>query len=90
MCRLNATEVYQTLSLSYGVSEDTQTRAFARRLCGAFAALGARGTSVLVASGDGGVCGALPGNCTRFGAVIPADCPWSVCMSPRASARAHV
>jgi len=39
--------------------------------------LGARGTSVLVASGDGGVGGSRPNNtCTTFIPTFPASCPW--------------
>jgi tripeptidyl-peptidase-1 len=46
-------------------------------LCQAFARLGARGTSVLVASGDGGVAGSRPNNtCTTFVPTLPANCPY--------------
>lgn len=44
-------------------------------MCQAYATLGARGTSILFASGDGGVGGGHPEPCTDFIAVFPASCP---------------
>jgi tripeptidyl-peptidase-1 len=46
-------------------------------LCNIFMQLGARGTSVLVASGDGGVAGIAPDStCTTFIPTFPASCPY--------------
>lgn len=45
-------------------------------ICNAYAQLGARGVSVLFASGDGGVSGNQASNdCTQFVPVFPASCP---------------
>ncbi|KAF8638577.1 hypothetical protein AX17_002119 [Amanita inopinata Kibby_2008] len=44
-----------TISTSYGDDEQTVPESFARRACGGFAQLGARGVSLLFSSGDGGV-----------------------------------
>ncbi|KAK8042933.1 tripeptidyl-peptidase sed3 [Apiospora phragmitis] len=45
------------LSISYADDEQSVPRAYAARVCDLFAQLSARGTTVLVASGDGGVRG---------------------------------
>jgi tripeptidyl-peptidase-1 len=45
------------------------------KLCNAYMGLGARGTSVLFASGDGGVEGGHSQQCTTFQAAFPAVCP---------------
>ncbi|AEO67311.1 uncharacterized protein THITE_2025173, partial [Thermothielavioides terrestris NRRL 8126] len=45
------------LSISYADDEASVPRAYARRVCDLFAALAARGVSVLVATGDGGAAG---------------------------------
>ncbi|KAI0054617.1 family S53 protease [Artomyces pyxidatus] len=44
----------QVLTTSYGQTENTVSRSLATSLCNAYMQLGARGTSVLFASGDGG------------------------------------
>lgn len=65
------------LSLSYGFNENTLTTSNANSICNAFAQLGARGVSVIVASGDGGVAGSRPSNsCTTFVPTFPASCPY--------------
>jgi tripeptidyl-peptidase I len=71
------TEPFQVLSSSYGESEDTQSLAFAQKLCSTYAQLGARGTSIIYGSGDGGVCGTLPANCSdsSFFPTFPSGCP---------------
>lgn len=48
------TELPQVLSISYSEFEQTWPEKQAQRVCNMFAALGARGVSVLVASGDHG------------------------------------
>lgn len=69
-----------TISVSYGEEESTVPKNYAIRVCNMFGQLGARGVSVLFASGDYGVglrC-QKPGNSatSRFGPMFPASCPW--------------
>lgn len=45
----------QTISTSYGDEEQTVPIEYAKRVCGMFAQLGARGVTFLFSSGDGGV-----------------------------------
>ncbi|KAJ7167615.1 subtilisin-like protein [Mycena filopes] len=52
---LSSNHVVQTISTSYGDDEQTVPLTYARRVCQRFAELGCRGSSVLFASGDGGV-----------------------------------
>ncbi|KAI9462798.1 subtilisin-like protein [Lactarius psammicola] len=69
----------QTIDLSYGADELAMPLNLAKSLCRLFAQLGARGVTVLVASGDHGVGG---GNCrdqygnVYFRPTFPASCPW--------------
>ncbi|KAG8678870.1 hypothetical protein FRC08_017416 [Ceratobasidium sp. 394] len=71
-----------TISTSYGDDEQTVPRDYAIRVCNMFAQLGARGVSLLFASGDGGVgegecltdSGVLPEK--RFVPTFPATCPF--------------
>ncbi|KZP30472.1 subtilisin-like protein [Athelia psychrophila] len=78
----NQTTVAQTLTTSYGDDEQSIPHDYATRVCNGFAALGARGVSILFSSGDFGV-GA--GTCktnngkndkTQFQPVFPASCPY--------------
>lgn len=55
--------VPQTMSSSYGDNEQTVPRDYADTVCNQFMKLGARGVSVLVSSGDGGVGGGQPSQC---------------------------
>jgi tripeptidyl-peptidase-1 len=68
------------ISTSYGEPEKTVPRAYAERVCTQFAQLGARGVSLLFASGDEGVgetCLTNDGrNTTTFKPVFPAACPF--------------
>ncbi|KAJ7210567.1 subtilisin-like protein [Mycena pura] len=64
------------MTTSYGENEGDLTPALAIKLCNAYMALGARGTSVLFASGDGGVEGGHGQNCTTFQPAFPASCPY--------------
>ncbi|KAB5591885.1 Tripeptidyl-peptidase I [Ceratobasidium theobromae] len=71
----------QTISTSYGDDEQTVPLDYAIRVCNSFAQLGARGVSVLFASGDFGVgagdCKTNDGtNRTRFQPTFPASCPF--------------
>jgi tripeptidyl-peptidase-1 len=65
------------MSISYGYNENAMAASNANSLCNAFAQLAARGVSVIVASGDGGVAGSRPNNsCTAFVPTFPASCPY--------------
>ncbi|RDB20087.1 Tripeptidyl-peptidase sed2 [Hypsizygus marmoreus] len=77
-----------SISTSYGDDEQTVPKSFALRACAGFAQLGARGVSLMFASGDGGVgdndpnpatqqCFTNDGrNATRFIPGFPASCPF--------------
>ncbi|KAH9913300.1 peptidase S8/S53 domain-containing protein [Fomitopsis serialis] len=54
---LNLTTVPQTVTTSYGLDENLVSEKLATTLCNAYAALGARGVSLIFPSGDGGVSG---------------------------------
>ncbi|OSD02191.1 family S53 protease [Trametes coccinea BRFM310] len=66
----------QVLTTSYGQSEFFVSRNLAVNLCRAHAQLGARGVSILFASGDGGVSGGHTSSCTTFVPVWPSGCPY--------------
>lgn len=55
--------VPQTVTSSYGDNEQTVPRDYADSVCSQFVKLAARGVSILVSSGDGGVSGGQSGNC---------------------------
>ncbi|TAQ83531.1 hypothetical protein B7494_g8146 [Chlorociboria aeruginascens] len=74
---LSNSSLPNTISISYGDDEDTVPLDYADEVCNLFSQLGARGVSVLVASGDSGV----GDTCTESGArqfqtSFPASCPW--------------
>ncbi|KUJ07644.1 tripeptidyl-peptidase 1 precursor [Mollisia scopiformis] len=70
------------ISTSYADDEQTVPKAYAERVCKQFAQLGARGVSVLFASGDRGVginntCISNDGkNTTTFVPLFPSGCPY--------------
>ncbi|KAJ7656303.1 family S53 protease-like protein [Mycena polygramma] len=66
----------QVMTTSYGENEADISSALATKLCNAYMAMGARGTSVLFASGDGGVEGGSAQQCKVFQAAFPAGCPF--------------
>lgn len=70
----------KSLSISYGENEQEIPLSYANQVCNLFAQLGARGTTVLVASGDSGTgdfCQANDGtNATRFQPQFPGSCPY--------------
>ncbi|KAJ6577615.1 Pro-kumamolisin, activation domain-containing protein [Mycena capillaripes] len=68
--------VPQVLTTSYGDSEAAISKPHAFKLCNAYAAFGARSSSVLFASGDGGVEGPQPRSCTKHQATFPSGCPF--------------
>ncbi|KZT03971.1 family S53 protease [Laetiporus sulphureus 93-53] len=74
---LGETSPPQVVSTSYGTDESSIGEMFALSLCNAYAQLGARGVSVLFASGDGGVSGNKDdGSCTAFVPTFPSGCPF--------------
>ncbi|KAJ6495850.1 subtilisin-like protein [Mycena vulgaris] len=71
------------VTTSYGPMENQFESSVAKKICDSYMALGARGISVLFASGDGGVRGShdnssIPGVCESnvFIPVFPASCPY--------------
>ena len=71
-------EIPRTISLGYGTEEPDISLEYANALCEMFAQLGARGVSVLAASGDAGV-GQGKGCLTKYGypqfyTIFPASC----------------
>jgi tripeptidyl-peptidase-1 len=64
------------LTTSYGQNENTISRSLATSLCNAYMQLGARGTSILFASGDGGVSGSQSATCKTFVPTFPSGCPF--------------
>ncbi len=52
------------------------TRCEFSNLCNAYMQLGVRGTSILFASGDGGVSGSQSANCKTFVPTFPSGCPF--------------
>ncbi|KAK3991102.1 tripeptidyl-peptidase [Cladorrhinum sp. PSN332] len=84
-------EIPHVLSISYADDELSVPEAYARKVCDLFAALTARGTSILVASGDGGAAGTGTTQCEvattdpstnltkkkrSYIATFPASCPY--------------
>lgn len=66
----------KTLSVSYGDDEPGVNYGYAVRVNAEFKKAGARGISIMFASGDGGVSGSQPGECTKFIPTFPAASPW--------------
>ncbi|TDL21547.1 subtilisin-like protein [Rickenella mellea] len=66
----------QVLTTSYAQNEDTVSQTLANSLCNAYMQLGARGVSILFASGDGGVSGSQYARCTNFVPTFPSVCPF--------------
>jgi tripeptidyl-peptidase-1 len=65
------------ITISYGDDEWSLSPEYARRVSAEFASLGARGVSILAASGDSGVGGdGTDDNCTRVLPTFPASSPW--------------
>ncbi|KAJ7195123.1 family S53 protease [Mycena pura] len=64
------------LTTSYGFNEEDLPLSLAVGMCNAYMQLGAVGISVLFASGDGGVGGVQPTECTTFVPTAPGGCPF--------------
>ncbi|TFK49384.1 subtilisin-like protein [Heliocybe sulcata] len=73
---LDMDQPQQVLTTSYGQNENTVSRSLANNLCNAYMQLGARGTSILFASGDGGVSGSQSSSCRNFVPTFPSGCPY--------------
>ncbi|KAI0655029.1 family S53 protease [Cubamyces menziesii] len=73
---LSLTNQPQVLTTSYGFNEPDLTSTMANNVCSAYMALGARGTSILFSSGDGGVSGSQSQRCTTFIPTFPSGCPF--------------
>ncbi|KAA1474745.1 family S53 protease [Dentipellis sp. KUC8613] len=73
---LNDSNTPHVFTTSYGFNEPGIPASIANKLCNAYAQLGARGTSVLFSSGDGGVSGSQNSQCTTFVPTFPSTCPF--------------
>ncbi|TGZ76936.1 subtilisin-like protein [Ascodesmis nigricans] len=77
---LDQHQLPSVLSTSYGENEQSVPLAYRIHVCTKFRALGARGVSVIFASGDSGPGSSCTtndgGNQTRFMPQFPAACPW--------------
>ncbi|RDW92293.1 hypothetical protein BP5796_01687 [Coleophoma crateriformis] len=81
---LGQKELPQVISSSYGDDEQTVPKSYAERVCRSFAQLGARGITLFVSSGDGGLgdedgsaCFTNDGkNTSTFLPEFPASCPF--------------
>ncbi|KAI0696979.1 subtilisin-like protein [Cerioporus squamosus] len=74
---LNLTATPKVVTISYGFDEPGFPTSAANTLCNQYAQLGARGTTVLYASGDGGVAGSRFSNsCSTFIPTFPSGCPY--------------
>jgi tripeptidyl-peptidase-1 len=70
------TPISNVVTTSYSYNENSISLALATKLCNAYAAAGSKGVSLLFSSGDGGVTGTKPGNCTTtFVPTFPDGCP---------------
>ncbi|KAI0331226.1 subtilisin-like protein [Cubamyces sp. BRFM 1775] len=70
-------ELPQVLTTSFGFNANDIPATIGSNLCNAYAQLGARGTTVLFASGDGGVSGVqATQDCTTFIPSFPSTCPF--------------
>ncbi|KIK69755.1 hypothetical protein GYMLUDRAFT_34144 [Collybiopsis luxurians FD-317 M1] len=66
----------QVLTTSYGFNEADLGSTLANRVCNSYMTLGARGTSILFSSGDGGVSGSQSQSCTNFVPTFPSTCQY--------------
>ncbi|KAJ7176448.1 subtilisin-like protein [Mycena filopes] len=73
---LGEEEIPNVVTTSYIEEEETMAPELAFKLCEAYMALGARGTSLLFGSGDAGVAGSGAFACTTFLNTFPAGCPY--------------
>ncbi|KAJ7738332.1 subtilisin-like protein, partial [Mycena metata] len=78
---LSDTKAPQVMTTSYGWNEIDLSKALALKLCQAYVQLGARGTSILFSSGNGGVAGAQRAQCHRYEPTFPSGCPYVTSVS---------
>jgi tripeptidyl-peptidase-1 len=80
LINLDDDELPHTISLSYGEDEQSVPANYSRIVCDMIGQLGARGVTVVFASGDTGVGSACQSNdgknTTRFLPIFPAACPY--------------
>lgn len=70
------TDLVRLFSVSYGDVESSLSAEYMTRINAEFAKLGARGVSILFASGDDGVGGDFSSKCKQFEPNFPATSPW--------------
>ena len=76
LLNLTDADLPTTVSISYGDSEGTVPLSYAQSVCNLFAQVGARGVSILAASGDGGAdCGTSNGSDILV-PIFPGGCPY--------------
>lgn len=77
---MDNSQIPNSISVSYGENEQEIPEAYATQVCNMFAQLGARGKTILIASGDSGVgdfCQSNDGtNATVFQPQFPSTCPY--------------
>lgn len=82
-------QIPNVISISYGENEQEIPRAYAMQVCNMFAQLGARGKTVIFASGDSGVgdfCLSNDGsNRTTLNSQFPSSCPYVTSVGGTAS-----
>jgi len=66
----------QVLLMAFGFDENQLSVPLANSLCNGYMQLAARGVSVVVQSGDGGVSGSQSESCTTFIPTFPSTCPF--------------
>ncbi|KAK5992235.1 Tripeptidyl-peptidase SED2 [Cladobotryum mycophilum] len=86
---LDADQLPSVVSISYGINEQVLPKAYATQVCDMFGQLGARGVSIIVATGDmgpGQSCQSNDGkNTTKFLPIFPATCPYVTAVGATAS-----
>ena len=73
---LPASQLPTTVSISYGDTESTVPNSYANSVCNLFAQVGARGVSILAASGDGGADCSASGGKDVLVPIFPGGCPY--------------
>ena len=76
LLKLPAASLPTTVSISYGDSENSVPNSYANSVCNLFAQVGARGVSILAASGDGGADCSTSGGKDVLTPIFPGGCPY--------------
>lgn len=74
--KLSSSDLPTTISISYGDAENTVPPSYAKSVCNLFAKVGARGVSVLAASGDGGAACDDSSGSDVLTPIFPGGCPY--------------